>query len=95
LPRVLYWFENLFPSPEIKCVDLVFLILVLRRVFGYKRGNIAGGWWKVQNEVILKLYTLPGSNLSDVVDENEANRGYSTLDDAKSIRLYDSTTSET
>jgi hypothetical protein len=35
------------------------LILVLRRVFRYKRENTAGGWWKLQNEVFLKKYTLP------------------------------------
>jgi hypothetical protein len=59
LPCVLYYFETLFPSPEIKCMDLMCLILVLRRGFGYKRKNIAGGWWKLQNDVCLKLYTLP------------------------------------
>jgi hypothetical protein len=56
-------------------------MLVLRRIFGYKRENIAGGWWKMQKEVCLKLCTL----LSDAIDEDEANGGFSTLNYTKSL----------
>jgi hypothetical protein len=32
---------------------------VLRRIFGPKRTELAGGWRKLHNEELHKLYTLP------------------------------------
>jgi hypothetical protein len=35
---------------------------VLRRVFGIKREEVAGGWRRLHNEVLLNLYTSPNTN---------------------------------
>jgi hypothetical protein len=32
---------------------------VLRRIFGSKRKEVAGGWRRLHNEVLHNLYTLP------------------------------------
>jgi hypothetical protein len=37
----------------------VFENRVLRRIFGPKRGEVAGDWWKLHNEEIHKLYSSP------------------------------------
>jgi hypothetical protein len=39
----------------------VFENRVLRRIFGWKRDEVTGGWRKLHNEELHKLYSLPGT----------------------------------
>jgi len=50
----------------------VFENRVLRRIFGPRRDEVTGEWWKLHNEELSDLYSSPNS--SDEKIENEMGR---------------------
>jgi hypothetical protein len=50
---------------------------VLRRIFGPKRDEVTGGWRKLHNKELHKLYSSPIIIKSDQVNKNEMGRACS------------------
>jgi hypothetical protein len=58
LPVVLYGCETL-PLTRNEHILVVFENRALRRLFGPKRGEVAGGWRRLHNEELHNLYVSP------------------------------------
>jgi hypothetical protein len=56
----------------------VFENRVLRRIFGPKRNEVIGGWRKLHNEELHKLYSSPSIIQNDEVKKDEMGGACST-----------------
>jgi len=59
LPVVLYGHETWLLTLREECRLTVSENIVLRRIFGPKRDDVAGEWRKLNNEEVNDLYSLP------------------------------------
>jgi hypothetical protein len=59
LPVVLYNCEAWSFTRRVEHRVKLFEIRVLRRIFGPKRGEVAGGWRRLHNEELHNLYASP------------------------------------
>jgi hypothetical protein len=64
LPFVLYGFGTWFLTLKDDHILRVFENGMLRRIFGRKREEVAGGWRRLHNEELHNMYTFP-DNISD------------------------------
>jgi hypothetical protein len=70
LPLVLYGSETWSPTLREENRLRVFDNRVLRRIFGLKRDEVTGGWRKLHNEELHKLYSSPSQG--DAMEEHVA-----------------------
>jgi hypothetical protein len=59
LPFLFYGYGTLFLTLREEHRLRVFVNMVLRRIFGPKRSEVAGGWRRLHNEELHNLYTSP------------------------------------
>jgi hypothetical protein len=59
LPVVLYGFETWSLTLREEHRLRVFENMVLRKMFGPKRDDVMGEWWKLHSEELHNLYSLP------------------------------------
>jgi hypothetical protein len=61
LPVVLYSCDSWLLTPREECRLRVFENRVLRRIFGPKRGGVAGEWRRLHNKELYALYLSPNT----------------------------------
>jgi hypothetical protein len=64
LPVVLYVYESWSLTLREERKLRVFVNRVLRRIFGWKRDRVTGGWRKLHEEELHDLYSSPSINRS-------------------------------
>jgi hypothetical protein len=52
----------------------------LRKIFGFKRGEVLGGWRRLHNEKLYDLHSTPHIQSNNQIKENEMGRACGTYD---------------
>jgi hypothetical protein len=83
----LYGCETWSPTPKEECRLRVFVNRVLRRIFGPKRKEVAGGWRRLHNEKLHILYASP--NIVTMIKDDVMVVQVEWMEDEKCIQNFD------